>query len=139
MGVAAMTPEQCPFRREARAGGKAAVCLLVGDLAGVRDEELLAVRREVCAACCREPRPTPADLNPVVASLLYGLAEKVIARGGVPGCDAAKAAALRSRADQDLLWIVPGGTIDYESRLRHSGTRMAGGGGCTPAATPRTG
>jgi hypothetical protein len=46
--------------------------------------------------------PSPTRLNPVVASLLFTLADNIVDQGGVPGCTSAAAFALRKRAEGDL-------------------------------------
>ncbi len=46
--------------------------------------------------------PTPQEINPVLASFLFGLTDRVIKRNGVPGCDPAKAHALQTWAETQL-------------------------------------
>jgi hypothetical protein len=101
--------EECPFREAVReeAGTEVACCRLLQQLSGVADPSRCAVRRDACAACCASSRPSAERLNPVVASMLYGLAEKVAAEGGVPGCTAVAADELRRRAEADVDVALP--------------------------------
>jgi hypothetical protein len=94
--------EECPYRDAGAAGAEVACCRLLLQLIGTTEASWGAVRREACVACCALPRPSPDRLNPVVASLLYGLTEEVVRLGGVPGCAAAAAADLRSRAENEV-------------------------------------
>ena len=93
--------EECPYR-DAAAGTEVACCRLLLRLIGTTDVSWGAVRRDACVACCASPRPSVDQLNSVVASLLYGLAEEVVRLGGIPGGTAAAAADLRSRAENEL-------------------------------------
>jgi hypothetical protein len=101
---AVLPVERCPFREDVRdaEGSEVATCRLVQRLSGVTDAGWCAVSRDVCRACCSSFRPSAARPNPAVASVLYDLAERVAARGGVPGCTAAEAVALLERAEGDL-------------------------------------
>jgi hypothetical protein len=101
--------EGCPYRHGARAEGEVADCRLLGELGGVREEGWCAVGRDACAACSASWPPAPGELNPVVASLLYSLAGQVVRRGGLSGCDPARAAALLQRAEADLEHDYPDG------------------------------
>jgi len=89
----ARTPEQCRYRVSAPLanGSTAFSCDLVRQIAGVEDQAACQVQRDACEACCRRSLPSAATPNPVVASLVYGLAASVVDRGGVPGCDVAQA------------------------------------------------
>lgn len=95
--------ERCPHRGPAEEGGGAtAECGLLARLSGVADRTLCRVAREACAACCAGSEPSEQEFNPSFASLVYDLAGRVAVLGGVPGCDLARAAALRDRAEQSL-------------------------------------
>jgi len=94
--------EACPFRCDVGRQGEVetARCRLVEQIAG--GEASHPVGRDACACCCRFPAPAPGRINPVIASLLYGLAERIAAAGKAPGCPEGKAAALRRRAAGEL-------------------------------------
>jgi hypothetical protein len=101
--------EECPYRDAASAGAgtEVACCKLLLRLTGATDASWGVVRREACVACCASTRPSPDRLNPVVASLLYGLTEEVIRRGGLPDCSAAAAADLRRWAETEVDVALP--------------------------------
>ena len=71
------------------------------------------MREDACIACCESFSPKGEDLNPVVASLLYTAASKVLEQGGVAGCDVRKALLLREQAEERLTsGLAPiGGTV----------------------------
>lgn len=93
------TVESCPFREAQHALAR---CTLLRQLSAVEDANLCSVQRDACSACCASFPPAPGCLNPVVAALLYGLTETILARGGVPGCTARRAAELQRQAEQNL-------------------------------------
>jgi hypothetical protein len=94
--------EDCPFREDvsAEAAFETARCVLVLQLSGVDFNYPYRVGREACAACCAGGATSAIAPNPVTAALLYGLACQIQMQGGVPGCTAARAAALRT-------WVEP--------------------------------
>lgn len=98
--------EDCPHRedvrREAASGDEVARCHLLRLMLGADDDRLADVHRSACVACSAAPRPSPYELNPVVASLLMTRCERVIDAGGVPGCDLEKAVALAKYAERGL-------------------------------------
>src|SRR5262249_49572894 len=75
---------------------------LLQEITGVYRPQLCQVRRDACQACCESFTPTHSEINPVIASLLYQLADRVMARGGVAGCPTGQAAALQSWATVNL-------------------------------------
>jgi hypothetical protein len=97
-------PEHCTFRRDARVESGAAVaeCSLLEAITGVKRAGLCTVGRDACVACCKSFPPDEIHFNPVLATLLYKAASQVLELGGVPGCEAAKAALLQAEAE-DLL------------------------------------
>jgi hypothetical protein len=101
--------ERCAFRENVRAIGKSevATCRLVQHLSGITDAAWCEVSREVCQACCSSFQPLVQRPNPTIASLLYELAEKVAAQGGVPGCTPTEAADLLRQAEEDLALELP--------------------------------
>jgi hypothetical protein len=95
---------ECCFRTRVHeeAGVEVACCRLLEQISGVEDAGWCDVRRDACESCCRSFPPSPVTLNPVVASLLYGLVLRILGRGGVTGCDHARAARLYSWAECGL-------------------------------------
>jgi glycosyltransferase involved in cell wall biosynthesis len=96
--------ESCPHRARPResGGGMVADCQLLGDLSGIDEDVRCPVRLDACDACCALDAPTSERINPVIASLLSRLSDDVVARGGVPGCDAGRAEALGAWARRFL-------------------------------------
>jgi hypothetical protein len=84
MGREPRRVEDCPHRSGPDPGAE---CGLLRQIAGVA----VPVARDACEACCRAFPPSPDELNPVVASLLYDVSSRIIARGGVAGCDRPRA------------------------------------------------
>jgi len=78
-------------------------CSLLETITGAGVAGLCTVRRDACVCCCDAFPPRRENLNPVTASLLYKVASQVLELGGVPGCDALKAAALREHAEEKLV------------------------------------
>ena len=75
-----------------------ATCGLIGELTDLVEGAVGQVGRDACLVCCRGPVPSATQINPVIASLLSKVTSEVIAVGGRPGCDVAKATALQGRA-----------------------------------------
>jgi hypothetical protein len=96
--------EQCTFREvvPGQARKKIARCRLLQQISGVDDPGWCRVRHDACEACCVSFRPSPIDMNPVIASLLYGLGEEILARQGVEGCSPEQAAGLQAWAERHL-------------------------------------
>jgi hypothetical protein len=96
--------ERCPHRDRLRTKGgvQFARCRLLQELSSMADEELCLVRRDACTACCAAGAPSPQAVNPVIAGLLFDLATRVLAEGGLPGCDVERAAALQRYAESNL-------------------------------------
>jgi hypothetical protein len=95
---------ECPYRQPAAdaPNGDLAVCGLLQELTGTLGQQLCEVRSDACRACCTWFPPSPRDLNPVVASLLYNLSAQIRDQGGVSGCDLARAAELNELAVQNI-------------------------------------
>lgn len=74
MTLVMRSPETCPHRAAAGAGGRAAGCRLAARVAsgGRPDAAAVPVGPGACEACCRLDEPTPERLNAVVASLVVG-------------------------------------------------------------------
>jgi hypothetical protein len=96
------TVDACPYRKELAGDDDVAFCQLVREVTGVADQELCRVEREACECCCRWFPPSAAHPNPVVASLLYQVATRVLREGDVPGCNQAEAESLRAFATANL-------------------------------------
>ena len=77
-------PEQCPSRAPLGPddGSGRAACGVVR-LTGAEDAAVSAVGRDACEACCRSLRPGE-EVNPVVASLVFGAAGAILRAGGSP-------------------------------------------------------
>src|SRR5579871_2651513 len=99
-------PDQCPFRAPAGPDGLAR-CGMVARIVGGDAPGLDLVGLDACEACCRSLLPAE-ELNPVVASLVFGAAGAIVRAGGVPGCDADRARGLRVRASAHLGVVAPG-------------------------------
>ncbi len=108
-------PRDCVYRRRSRweEEREFADCLLLETVTGIDGSLHFGVRRDACESCCDHFPPTPEHLNPVVASLLYGVASRVIAVGGMSGCDVSKAAELQAIAERNLSWrrVPPPGAV----------------------------
>jgi glycosyltransferase involved in cell wall biosynthesis len=106
------TPDECPSRIRSGTPGEdhGARCAVVERITGAADPSFSGVPLAACEACCRSMQ-AGEDLNPVVASLVYTAAGKILDSGGTPGCDRNKAEQLRSRVIAHLA-IVPDSLLD---------------------------
>src|SRR5690242_12625831 len=95
---------ECPFREPSRQrdDDEIASCRLLQEVSGLFDSRLCEVRGDACEACCESHRPSVENLNPVVASLLYDLAGRVLTLGGAPGFSAERAARIEEWAEHHL-------------------------------------
>jgi hypothetical protein len=96
--------EDCSFRHDPRRDTdiELACCKLLQQLSGVMEPRLCDVRRDACEACCKSADPSLLTINSTVASLLFRLADRIVDRGGVVGCDAQSAMHLRAFAEEYL-------------------------------------
>lgn len=96
--------DRCPHRTNVRreGEGEVATCGLVRQIAGVAAPELATVGRDACGYCRRSADSSVHQLNPVVASLVYGAMLEVIGYGGVAGCDRERAERLKRWAEEFL-------------------------------------
>jgi hypothetical protein len=103
------TPETCPHRKYLpnASHGDIACCALLGELVGSQCRDRQQVGRDACIACCDSFEPTTDDLNPIIASLLYAVAEGIVAEGGVDGCDIDRGKELLRRAERSLPIVAP--------------------------------
>ena len=100
--------EDCPHRcSDSQQNEDTETCKLLQAISGVRDESILHVERSACEACCDSFEPTPEDWNPVVASLLHGVATEVIEKGGADGCSIEQATELANASIQNLPVVLP--------------------------------
>jgi glycosyltransferase involved in cell wall biosynthesis len=83
-------------------GTSLTVCRFLQQVTGIGDESTCAVAVDACTSCCSWPEPEAGQLNPVVASLLFGLAGRMIAASSGNGGDPVRAAAVRDRAEAML-------------------------------------
>jgi glycosyltransferase involved in cell wall biosynthesis len=83
---------------------------MVERMIGATDRSFSLVQAGTCLACCRSVLPGE-NLNPVVASLIYTAAGKILESGGTVGCDRHKAEQLRERVVAHL-GLVPDGLPD---------------------------
>ena len=95
----AATVETCPFRGNVgqEDGVEMGTCRLLEALIGGPDEAWWRVRRDACEACCRSFPPSPENVNPVVASLVYGVTARILDRRPA-GYDLQRMRALRETA-----------------------------------------
>ena len=99
-------PEQCTYRTMIVESAEGlAVCGALRLITGVSDPGECRVRRDVCVACCLSFRG-PDEVNPVLASLMYTMAARIIASAGHPECGVAQASILMQRATDQLSVIV---------------------------------
>ena len=115
------TVANCPYREDIRFPGasrETARCRLLKEISGVEDDSLLDASRGACDVCVRKFPPSTTDINSVIASLLYGVAEAVIKRGGTSGCSTTEAEDLRARAKQNLEVIMQPGAPPAEDIAR---------------------
>jgi hypothetical protein len=102
-------PETCPHRRPLpnSSHGDIACCALLGELVGSQCWDRQQVGLDACIACCDSFEPTTDDLNPIVASLLYAIAEGIIAEGGIEACDVERGKKLLRLAARSLPIVAP--------------------------------
>lgn len=109
---------ECPFRESLPdgRGPNRGFCRLLKQLSMVHNTDMCEVRLDACEACCRSSAPSQVHLNPVLGSLLHTLAEDILARGGVAGCNADEASRLKAFAERSLDVEVAIGAATIEPR-----------------------
>ncbi|AGA27673.1 glycosyltransferase family protein [Singulisphaera acidiphila] len=90
------------FQIQGEGGTEIAECLLLREITGVADSKLCQVSRDACLYCCRQGEPSVDRVNPVVGSLLFGLATEILGQEGVAGCDVDKARRIRAWSEDFL-------------------------------------
>ncbi len=97
--------EDCRYRNPLDANGReTAVCNMVSLVTGVTDLRLCLADRDACVACCAESRAGDA-INPVVASLVFNAATRILQDGGHAQCDVERARHLQ-RCVSDQIGVV---------------------------------
>jgi hypothetical protein len=101
--------EDCSYRHSVRRSGdrESAQCRLLEQITGADDDRFSAVLRDACDACVQTFPSTVDDVNPVMASLVLQVAEKIVAMGGTKGCSEAQARLLMSWAEKSLPVVRP--------------------------------
>ena len=106
-GIFHRSPEACPFR-EARSGEPLATCRLLAQLLEGEPAGDSCVSLDVCHACCRSFEPSPRDFNPVIASLVWNAAERVLSRiDGASDPNTERWQALLAQAEVSLPAVLP--------------------------------
>ncbi|MEM9364511.1 MAG: hypothetical protein AAGD07_00840 [Planctomycetota bacterium] len=102
--------EACVFRKPLlkvpgkglAADSETAICGLLAEICGVDEHPALTVPLAACQACCQSHKPSKTHPNSIVASLLVGLAERIVRENGTPSCSVEKAAKLGAWAEKCL-------------------------------------
>jgi hypothetical protein len=103
--MASSVVSRCCYRHSVRGHGAAedAICQWLVEATGiVAFDADCRVPHHACAACCETDPPSPGAPNPVLASLLFSLATRLMEQGGVPGCSAEQASVLAATAEGHL-------------------------------------
>jgi hypothetical protein len=75
---------------------------------GIDDPSHAQVGRATCEACCAaNPPPTEQDVNPVVASLLFGLCEQLLESPQYGGCTLERLLDIRKWAEASIPVLLP--------------------------------
>ena len=98
--------DRCPHREPTTADNQIAICRLLEQLLQ-SDSQLATVSRDACQACCASFPPTKEDLNPVVASLLFGITADLLADSDLMESDADRLKQLYHWAEQSLPFVLP--------------------------------
>lgn len=126
-------PESCPHRFSfSEVGGTVGFsCGFASQLMGMPAGRMHRVERGACQACC-ESLAGPGQLNPVVASVVYGIASRIIRAGGEEGCTAESARLVQSQVRDHLGVVIdqlPGQSFPPRDAFRAA----------QPEDTPQTG
>lgn len=74
------TPQSCPYRQTSSYTGSH-YCEILSDLLKDDIPDGAVVSIDACEACCRLFQPSTEDINPVIASILWGRANEALANG----------------------------------------------------------
>ena len=98
------TVDECPYRCDVEAEGASSFmkCGLIQEITGVGEDSLCRVMCDACEFCCRSPLPSSQEINPVLASLLYGLTDRSLCGGACRKCGPSKAVAVQQWAEGQL-------------------------------------
>ena len=96
----------CPHRKPTTADNRTAICRLLEQILQ-SDSHLATVSRDACRACCASFPPTRDDLNPVVASLLYGITADLLGHSDPLDAEADRLKQLHEWAEQSLPIVLP--------------------------------
>ena len=102
----ARSVQDCRFRRietKVSPGEQTAQCELLCSLMGPVDVLHTRVTYSNCKSCCAGFEPSEQAVNSHFASKLWKTADSILAAGGVPGCDSARAQTIRDWAQQHLV------------------------------------
>jgi len=85
-------PEQCRFREPLTIDEdtKTVHCTLLGEMTGLSVKEACRVEYDACKTCCQYPLPSPASINPVIASLLYRVTTEAVEGDGLSSSEIAR-------------------------------------------------
>lgn len=100
-------PEDCEHRIASSKPDGGMICRLLSRLSGVQNDDLVEINREICNACCESFFPTTQDWNPVIASLMHALGQRVIESDGVTGCSVEQAESICQSAINQLPIVLP--------------------------------
>ncbi len=102
------TTDTCKFRRDVRPqdDSEVATCTLLAALIGRRDDHWSEVGRNACDACCQSFPPSLKTPNPVIASLAYAAAARILAARPV-GYDLGRIEGVRRLAAKHLTVVYP--------------------------------
>lgn len=98
-------PEDCPDRHAVDPQGSAS-CRFLQRLMGFHRSKDCRVERDACLACCQTLRG-PGEMNPVIASLMFGAAQRVLhSQSQAAGCSLARARMLLQCATDQISLLV---------------------------------
>ena len=100
------TPDNCRDRVVIDGtDGKTAFCRALSRMTEVTEQSACEVGQDACIACCQSIR-APVEINPVVASLMFRMASRIVSQGGHFECSVDRANLLIRRAINQLSIVV---------------------------------
>ena len=101
--------EDCPYRSRPTGGHEeqTVICQLVHEILRVDNSKAAQVNSLACQACCESFEPTPHDLNPIIASLLFGATEQLLQSDKVAEVDKEHLRSVQARAESNLPVVLP--------------------------------
>src|SRR5262249_11152050 len=102
--LAADAQIDCAYRHTVRhyGGREVACCGLLERITGAIGGSRCEGDRDAWQVCCDSFPSSPAQLNPVIPSLLFGVCESILSEPGAAGLDAEKLTGLREWSAQQL-------------------------------------